>query len=66
MSRLYDMISFLLPNYKKEGKNALVISVGCTGGRHRSVTCANDLYSRLSALPYTVRLVHKDIDRKVK
>ncbi len=66
MSRLYDMVSFLLPNYKKEGKNALVISIGCTGGRHRSVTCANDLYSRLSTLPYTVRLVHKDIDRKVK
>ncbi|MBR4513596.1 MAG: RNase adapter RapZ [Lachnospiraceae bacterium] len=66
MGRLYDMISFLLPNYKKEGKNALVISVGCTGGRHRSVTCANDLYERLSSLPYTVRLVHKDMDRKVK
>ena len=55
-------------NYLKEGKNQLVISVGCTGGKHRSVTVANALYETLEKLPYTVRLYHRDIgkDRIVK
>ncbi len=68
MKKLYDMIDFLLPYYKREGKNQLVISVGCTGGKHRSVTVANDLHERLQKLPYTVRLFHRDItkDRIVK
>lgn len=68
MHKLYDMIDFLLPYYKREGKNQLVISVGCTGGKHRSVTVANDLHERLQKLPYTVRLFHRDItkDRIVK
>lgn len=68
MKRLYDMVEFLLPYYKREGKNQLVISVGCTGGKHRSVTVANDLNERLQKLPYTVRLFHRDItkDRIVK
>ncbi len=68
MNKLYDMIDFLLPYYKREGKNQLVISVGCTGGKHRSVTVANDLHERLQKLPYTVRLFHRDItkDRIVK
>lgn len=68
IDKLYDTLEFLLPHYKKEGKNQLVISVGCTGGRHRSVTVANELYSKLSQLPYTVRLFHRDIakDKIVK
>lgn len=68
MKKLYDMVEFLLPYYKREGKNQLVISVGCTGGKHRSVTVANDLNERLQKLPYTVRLFHRDItkDRIVK
>lgn len=64
MGKLTDMINFLLPNYKKEGKSQLVISIGCTGGKHRSVTVANDLYERLLDLPYTVRLYHRDIVKK--
>ncbi|MBQ7708257.1 MAG: RNase adapter RapZ [Lachnospiraceae bacterium] len=63
MSKLADMIEFLVPNYKKEGKNQLVISVGCTGGKHRSVTVANALYERLGNLPYTVRIFHRDITK---
>ena len=57
-----------MPQYQKEGKNQLVISVGCTGGKHRSVTVANALHKELSELPYTVRLFHRDIakDRIVK
>ena len=68
MDKLTDMIKFLLPYYKREGKNQLVISIGCTGGKHRSVTVANELAKLLENLPYTVRLFHRDItkDRIVK
>ena len=68
MKKMVDMIEFLVPNYKKEGKNQLVISVGCTGGKHRAVTVANALYERLGHLPYTVRQFHRDItkDKLVK
>ncbi len=68
MDKLTDMVKFLIPFYKKEGKSQLVISVGCTGGKHRSVTVVNDLSNRLKELPYTVRNYHRDItkDRIVK
>lgn len=68
MDKLTDMVKFLLPFYKKEGKSQLVISIGCTGGKHRSVTVVNDLSNRLKELPYTVRSFHRDItkDRIVK
>lgn len=68
MDKLFDMIKFTLPMYKKEGKNQLVVSVGCTGGKHRSVTVVNDLYKRFDTLPYTARIYHRDItkDRIVK
>ena len=63
MKKLVDMIDFLIPNYRREGKNQLVISVGCTGGKHRSVTVTNALYERLGRLPYTVRRFHRDITK---
>ena len=68
MNTLTDMLKYLLPYYKREGKSQLVVSIGCTGGKHRSVTVANDLHKRLQELPYTVRLFHRDItkDRIVK
>lgn len=68
MDKLTDMVKFLIPFYKREGKSQLVISVGCTGGKHRSVTVVNDLGDRLRELPYTVRNYHRDItkDRIVK
>ena len=68
MDKLSDMVKFLLPFYKREGKSQLVISIGCTGGKHRSVTVVNDLSDRLKELPYTVRSFHRDItkDRIVK
>lgn len=60
--RLEEMISFLIPYYVKEGKNQLVIAIGCTGGRHRSVAMANDLYSRLKDRgDYGIKLYHRDI-----
>lgn len=68
MDKLMDMLTSLLPLYKREGKNQLVISVGCTGGKHRSVTVVNDLFKRFESLPYTSRIYHRDItkDRIVK
>lgn len=60
--KLEDMIRFLIPNYIAEGKYQLVISIGCTGGKHRSVTIANELYRRLSRdAEYGVRIEHRDI-----
>ena len=62
--KLEDMITFLLPNYISEGKHQLVISIGCTGGKHRSVALANELYRRLSkASEYGVRIEHRDIEK---
>lgn len=62
LDKLYDMIEFLIPNYISEGKNQLVISIGCTGGKHRSVTLANELYKRLSGnKQYGLRIEHRDI-----
>ena len=65
MEKLTDMIQFLIPNYIKEGKNSLVIAIGCTGGKHRSVTLANELYSKLKNKGnYGLKLYHRDVDHK--
>ena len=62
MARLTDMIQFLIPNYVKEGKYRLVIAIGCTGGKHRSVTLANELYKRMKDKgKYGIKLYHRDI-----
>ncbi len=61
LSKLEDMIAFLIPNYIAEGKNQLVISIGCTGGKHRSVTLANELAQRLQHLEYGLKVEHRDI-----
>lgn len=66
IEKLDDMVSFLIPNYVKEGKNQLVIAIGCTGGKHRSVTLANELYSRLQKNGNSVIINHRDIDKDVK
>ena len=62
LDKLTDMIEFLIPNYIIEGKNRLVIAIGCTGGKHRSVTLANELYARLSGNDYGLKIEHRDID----
>lgn len=62
MKKLTDMILFLIPNYVKEGKYRLVIGVGCTGGKHRSVTLADELYQRLKNKgTYGLKLYHRDV-----
>jgi UPF0042 nucleotide-binding protein len=66
IEKLDDMINFLIPNYIHEGKNQLVIGIGCTGGKHRSVTLANILYKRLLEEDYSVNLHHRDISKDIK
>ncbi len=62
LDKLEDMLQFLIPNYILEGKNQLIISIGCTGGKHRSVTLANELYQRIKDKgDYGLRVEHKDI-----
>ena len=64
LDKLKDMMEFLIPNYILEGKNQLVISIGCTGGKHRSVTLANALYQILDKEEnYGVRIEHRDIGK---
>ena len=62
LDKLTDMVNFLIPNYVKEGKLQLVIGIGCTGGQHRSVTLANELYNRLKDKgKYGISVDHRDI-----
>ncbi len=62
LNKLSEMILFLIPYYVKEGKYQLVISIGCTGGKHRSVTLANELYKRLKNKGnYGLTLMHRDM-----
>ncbi len=67
LDKLEDMVTFLIPNYITEGKNQLVIAIGCTGGKHRSVTLANQLYKRLSARKeFGLKIEHRDIEKDAK
>ncbi|MGP1611545.1 MAG: RNase adapter RapZ [Catonella sp.] len=61
LSKLTDMVDFLLPNYMAEGKNQLVIAIGCTGGKHRSVTLANALLEWFRETEYKARIEHREI-----
>ncbi|AGC68405.1 hypothetical protein Cst_c14140 [Thermoclostridium stercorarium subsp. stercorarium DSM 8532] len=63
LTKLVDLLDFLIPNYVKEGKNQLVIGIGCTGGKHRSVTIANQLFEILKAKNSSVVLEHRDVDK---
>lgn len=59
--KFFDMVEFLIPNYEQEGKSQFVIAVGCTGGMHRSVCMAENLYSRLKEVGYRVSIEHRDM-----
>ena len=64
LDKLSDMVQFLIPNYVAEGKNQLVVAIGCTGGKHRSVTIANKLYEILKKnREYKVKIEHRDIEK---
>lgn len=66
LDKLTDMIKFLIPNYILEGKNHLVIGIGCTGGKHRSVTLANELFEQLVNQDYGLKIEHRDIEKDAK
>lgn len=67
LEKLGDMLDFLIPNYVQEGKNQLVIAIGCTGGKHRSVTIANAVYQHLSRREeFGLKIEHRDIDKDSK
>ncbi|WP_058486725.1 RNase adapter RapZ [Defluviitalea phaphyphila] len=66
LKKMVDLVEFLIPNYIKEGKNQLVISIGCTGGKHRSVTLANELHHILKNKGHRTVLDHRDIDKDNK
>ena len=65
LNKLVDMVQFLVPNYAAEGKHQLVIAIGCTGGKHRSVTIANALFDALSVTEedYGLKKEHRDIEK---
>lgn len=64
LKKLYDMVEFLIPNYVLEGKNQLVIAIGCTGGKHRSVTVADALYRHLQQNEdLGIKIEHRDIEK---
>lgn len=66
LKKAEDMLEFLLPQYIAEGKSQMVISIGCTGGQHRSVFIANRLHEFLHSQDYAVQLIHRDLQRKNK
>lgn len=64
LDKMTDLVEFLIPNYVQEGKTQLVIAIGCTGGKHRSVTLANGLFEALSQNEnYGIRIEHRDIGK---
>ena len=65
IKRADELLEFLIPSYKKEGKRQLIISIGCTGGRHRSVAIANKIYENLASRNYNISVEHRDIREDV-
>ncbi len=63
LKKLFEMTEFLIPNYAEEGKTSLVIAIGCTGGRHRSVTVAEKLAEHITGMGYYVSAIHRDAKR---
>ena len=64
ISRISDLLIYLLPHYIAEGKSYLTISFGCTGGRHRSVMIAGEIHNRLAGAGYQAKVNHRDIKGK--
>jgi len=65
IAKLSDMLDFLIPSYMAEGKRQLIVSIGCTGGRHRSVAIANDLFDKLSDAGLRASIDHRDINEDI-
>jgi UPF0042 nucleotide-binding protein len=64
LSKLEGMLTFLIPQYRAEGKSYLTVSIGCTGGRHRSVALAEELGKRLTEHNRAnVKVTHRDVSK---
>lgn len=63
LERLTELLMYLLPHYNAEGKSVLVIGIGCTGGHHRSVVIAEELYRRMQKAGQQATLSHRDVTR---
>lgn len=63
LQKMKDMLDFLIPNYISEGKTQLVIAIGCTGGKHRSVTLTNAIYKEFENTEYGCKKEHRDIEK---
>ena len=63
LDKMKDMLDFLIPNYIVEGKTQLVIAIGCTGGKHRSVTLTNAIYEKFDNTEYGCKKEHRDIEK---
>ena len=63
LNDLGDMLLFLLPHYIKEGKNQLVVAIGCTGGKHRSVSIARGIHDILQAAGHSLVINHRDVSK---
>lgn len=66
LEKYLDLLDFLIPLYKKEGKAYLTLAVGCTGGRHRSVVIAREIFERLNLKGYKPGIIHRDLNRDIK
>jgi len=64
LAKLNELLLFLIPRYRREGKTYLTISVGCTGGRHRSVAMAQELSDALTSRGYSIKTKHRDLDKE--
>lgn len=62
LNKFKDLIDFLIPLYKKEGKSYLTIAIGCTGGRHRSVAVSTDIFNHIKKKEHDISITHRDID----
>jgi UPF0042 nucleotide-binding protein len=60
---LSNFLTYLIPLYEKEGKSYLTVSIGCTGGKHRSVTIVDALAENIAEKGYNVSTTHRDVDR---
>jgi len=60
ISRISELLAYLIPHYIREGKSYLTIAFGCTGGKHRSVLIAQEVKKRLAKAGFNVKVVHRD------
>lgn len=65
LTKIHSLLDFLLPNYESEGKTHLMIAIGCTGGRHRSVVIAKEICNFLQERDLNVSVSFRDVDKKV-